>query len=198
MNTRFINFLLLAGVICVSAACSPQISVHADYDLDYEVWTYHTFDWGKKVDIEAGLNPFHYNELNDKRIKDAVRQQLEARGYVLASDKPDLLFHYHIMIQDESLIVADPPLYSFGPGWSAETSRVYTYKEGTLILDLMDTKTNNLIWRGWASTEVKKLKTPREREELVNKVVSKIFTKFPKKHRNEKPALRQSLSETRQ
>src|SRR5687768_8879982 len=65
-------------------ACSPEIQVRTDFDPDYDLWTFKTFDWGQKVNIEEGRNPLHYNELNDKRIKSAVQDQLTSRGYLLA------------------------------------------------------------------------------------------------------------------
>lgn len=168
-----ISTLLLAG-------CSQQITVHTDYDPDYDLWTYTSFDWGQKVNIEEGKNPLHYNELNDKRIKMAVQEQLSNRGYKYAVESPDLILHYHIIVKDQSTVITEPFGYSYGPYWNRMNTNVYTYKEGTLILDLMDRKTNNLIWRGWAVTDVKELYSPKEVEDIINKVVSKIFKDFPK------------------
>jgi len=59
-------------------------------------------------------------------------------------------------------------------------SNIYSYKEGTLIIDLMDNKTKNLMWRGWAVRDIKESYSPKEVEELIEEVVSKIFRKFPR------------------
>ena len=161
-------------------ACSQQIAVHTDYDPDYDLWTYKTFDWGQKVNIEEGKNPLHYNELNDKRIKAAVQNQLTKRGYKLTAETPDLILHYHIIVKGQSVVVTEPFGYSYGPYWTRTNTNIYSYKEGTLILDLMDNKTNHLMWRGWAVTDVKESYSPKEVEALINQVVSKIFREFPK------------------
>src|SRR5687767_8193790 len=130
-------FLPLAAIL---AACSPQIRVYSDHDPDYDLWTYKTFDWGQKVDIEKGRNPLHYNELNDKRIKAAVQGQMTAQGYTLSAENPELLLHYHIIIDDQSVVTTEPYGYRYGPYWMQMQTNVYSYREGTLILDLMDRK----------------------------------------------------------
>ncbi|MEO5603847.1 MAG: DUF4136 domain-containing protein [Cyclobacteriaceae bacterium] len=171
--------LLIISALAILAECSPQIRVFSDYDPDYDVWTYKTFDWGQTVNIEAGKNPLHYNELNDKRIKEAVRQQMTSRGYELTSDNPDLILHYHIIVDNQSVITTEPYGYRYSPYWMRTQTNVYSYREGTLILDLMDKKTNNLIWRGWAVSAIDEV-DPEKVDDLIKTAISRIFKKFPK------------------
>jgi hypothetical protein len=161
-------------------ACSPEIQVQTDFDPDYDLWTFKTFDWGQKVNIEEGKNPFHYNELNDKRIKSAVQNQLTSRGYLLTDNQPDLILHYHIIVKDKSMLATEPYGYNYSSYWQRMEADIYSYREGTLILDLMDSKTNNLIWRGWAVSPLNSSYKPEEIEKLIKTVVAKIFKKFPK------------------
>jgi len=100
--------VLLIVSILVVISCSPQITVHIDYDPDYDLWTYKTFDWGQKVNIEEGKNPLHYNELNDKRIKSAVEKQLSKRSYRRTTESPDLILHYHIIVKDQTELITEP------------------------------------------------------------------------------------------
>jgi hypothetical protein len=167
-------------VALLLVACSPEIQVQTDFDPDYDLWTYKTFDWGQKVNIEEGMNPFRYNELNDKRIKSAVQNQLTGRGYQLAEANPDLVLHYHIIVKDKSVLATEPYGYNYSSYWMRMETNIYSYREGTLILDLMDSKTNNLIWRGWAVSPLNSSYKPEEIEKLINKAVFKIFKKFPK------------------
>lgn len=178
---RIVILLLTAIVV----SCSPQISVFSDYDPDYDLWTYKTFDWGEKVHIEEGKNPLHYNELNDKRIKAAVQEQMTARGYQLTNEAPDLILHYHIIVKDRSIVTTEPYGYSYGPYWMHIHTNTYSYREGTLIIDLMDTKTKNLMWRGWAVTEVDQI-DPGEVDGLIKTTVARIFRKYPKAPANSK------------
>lgn len=173
------NRILILLLIAIVAGCSPQIRVFSDYDPDYDLWTYKTFDWGQKINIEEGKNPLHYNELNDKRIKAAVHEQMNTRGYQLANEAPDLILHYHIIVDDQSVVTTEPYGYRYGPYWMRMHTNVYSYREGTLILDLMDSKKKNLIWRGWAVMEIDQI-DPEEVDDLIKTTVAKIFKKYPK------------------
>lgn len=172
--------LLIATIATLTfmAGCSPQIRVYSDADPEYDLKAYKTFDWGQKVNIENGKNPLHYNELNDKRIKSAILEQLKTRGYSLAGTDPDLIIHYHIIVDDQSVVVTEPFGYRYSPYWMQAQTNVYAYREGTLIVDIMDKKTNNLIWRGWATTAIDAV-NPEKVDKLIKTAVKKIFKKFP-------------------
>lgn len=168
----------------LTIACSPQIQVYSDHDPDYQVKNFKTFGWGQKTDIEANKNPLHYNELNDKRIKSAVLEELSSRGYVLSEVTPDLIIHYHIVIDDQSIVTTEPYGYSYGPYWTR--MQTHAYREGTLILDLMNPETNNLVWRGWATVSLDMI-TPEQTEKMISRVVAKIFRRFPESNNKHEP-----------
>ena len=93
------NLILIAAAL-LAIACSPEIQVYSDHDPAYQLNNYKTFDWSQKTNIEANRNPLHYNELNDKRIKSAVFSELTSRGYILSDSNPELIIHYHIIIDE--------------------------------------------------------------------------------------------------
>jgi hypothetical protein len=172
------QFLILGMILLF--ACTSEIQVKTDYDPDYDLWTYKTFDWGQKLNIEEGKNPLYYNELIDKRIKSAVKNQLTMRGYRLTDSRPDLILHYRITVDDKSTRVSPRDSYQESSFWLRMETNMYTYREGTLILDLMDSKTCNLIWRGWAVSVVDDSYTSEEVDRMIKTAVAKIFKKFPK------------------
>ena len=57
--------------------------------------------------------------------------------------------------------------------------QVTTYEEGTLLLDVVDGRTNELVWRGAASTRINPDRTPQERTELIRTAVQKMLKDFP-------------------
>ncbi|NJO03098.1 MAG: DUF4136 domain-containing protein [Bacteroidia bacterium] len=63
--------------------------------------------------------------------------------------------------------------------WYAYPRNTYTrnYEEGTLIVDLVDARTNKLVWQGWAVGEIN-YASDRYKEELARKV-AQIFAEFP-------------------
>lgn len=166
-------------LVCLVSGCSPDIQAYTDYDPDYDLWTYTTFDWGLKDNIGQDRNPLYYNELNDKRIKKAVLAQLQKRDYRLTDEDPQLVLHYHIIVEDKSVVVTEPFGYGYGPYWMRRQQHQYTYVQGTLILDLMDTRINQLVWRGWAVAPVDGISSPEQIDALIDTAVRKMFSKFP-------------------
>jgi hypothetical protein len=172
---------LFAISLLILAGCAPQISVYNDTDPDYDLWTYKTFDWSEKTNIEENKNPLYYNELNDKRIKSAVASEMKHKGYQMTDSQPELIIHYHIVVQDQMALVTEPYGYSYTPYWIRSRTNVYPYKEGSLIIDIMDANSKNLIWRGWAVSPIETSYSPEQTEKLIKLAVTKIFRRFPGK-----------------
>lgn len=163
-------------------ACSPAVRVFSDYDKDTNISAYSTYSWLTEAEIERkGLNPIYYNELNDKRIKQAVYQQMKNRGFNYGNEKQPLEIHYHIIVEDKTILATEPGGYIYGPFWQMRRTISYPYKQGTLIIDLMDVKNKALVWRGWATGAIED-EVQKRPEEAIQKAVDKIFKVFPYKH----------------
>ncbi len=52
-------------------------------------------------------------------------------------------------------------------------------RPGTIVVDVVDTRTDQLAWRGWAEGALLEAPGPDELAEYVDKVVAKIMKKFP-------------------
>lgn len=105
-----------------------------------------------------------------KHLLKAVEEELQRKGYTKTSVNPDMLVAY-----DVSVSVPDamdkPELYGPGFGYSYAYMSGYRYtygnaelpgyravdlfKQGTLILDVIDPKTKQLLWRGWTEGAIK-------------------------------------------
>lgn len=169
MKTMSIFFLCF---VVVSLGCSP-VSVRHDYDTTADFSRLKNYSW-LPVPVQANIN-----ELDVKRIQSAVNSQLQAKGYAMAPN-PDFLIAMHMGSQ-EKIQVTDWG-YNYGPRgryWGPGRVDVYQYEEGTLILDFVDTRTKELIWRGVATGEIDRYASPEKREKKINRVVEKILKKFP-------------------
>lgn len=164
-----IAILVVAGLM----ACSDQITVRTDYDRSVKIADFNTFAWLDKEGIEERNNPLYYNELNDKRIREAVVNELTGKGYTQEPAAPKLKVHYHIVIEDKTQVRSD----TYSPYWIKSERDVYTYREGTLIIDLMDAKNEALLWRGWAISALSD--KDQMTDELIKEAVGKIFAKLP-------------------
>lgn len=176
-------------------SCSKSLSVYSDFDSGAHVDNYHTFGWAPVSNGESSNPPLYVNELNDKRIKKFVSSELQSRGYVYSSEKPELLIHYHIIVDSKTGVSSIPNPYYYGPYryyqpyWGYSQVNVYNYKERTLIIDLIDASNNDLVWRAWVSPFLED--NPADKTELeIREAVMMIFTKFPyraKEQNQDKP-----------
>ena len=64
-----------------------------------------------------------------------------------------------------------------GSGFGDATTTEETYRVGTLVVDLFDTNTKTLVWRG-STSDVLSNKSDKNIKNL-NKSVAKLFREFP-------------------
>ena len=173
------SFLFLTMLM----ACASG-RVNYDYDPDANFASLKTFDWMKQsakasVGVKEALAR---NTLLDKRIKNAVNRQLTAKGLKQDSSNPDFVIAYHVGVEDKINIQDWGYSYAVrGRYWGVRTRdvQVHQYKEGTLILDFVDAKTKELLWRATGSGVAKENPTPAEVEKSINKAIAKFLENFP-------------------
>lgn len=168
--------IVIAGML--TSSCGPSIRVYSDYDRDYNIREFTTYLWASAEDIESKNNPLYYNELNDKRIKSSVDDILKNKGYKLVNENPSMVAHYHIIVEDYMEITTDPYGY-YGPYWSRTRTYSYNYRQGTLIIDFMDSENKHLLWRGWAVSVLDEDNTSEKTEVMLRTAIADILAKFP-------------------
>ena len=170
---RYIFSIIFAFIFI---GCST-LEVQNDYDDKYNFSTVKSFV--VKHNVKEGENTL----LND-RITNSLEKVLIAKGYQ-KTQNAELIFVYHYNIKDKVDIRTDYQMvgirrYGYG-GAMVATTNSYDYKEGTIIIDALDNKTKKIVWRSVGVLEVEQQKTPKERQEYVYKIISKVMEKFPKK-----------------
>jgi len=172
--------VLLMYLLVLLTACSPQIRTYSDYDHQYRIQDYQTYRWAFSQPKEDKKRSLYYNELNDKRIKGAVNDILKAKGYVLTENNAALIIDYHIIVEERSVLEPDPYGYYYGDTFNRPRNNIFYYREGTLILDLKRSETNDLIWRGWAVAAIEVIfYDTKNIESVIRSAVTKILLDFP-------------------
>jgi hypothetical protein len=152
--------------------------VETDYDHSANFSQFKTFMWVKPPKMD--------DQIQAKRIVDAVNAQLTAKGLQLVQSGGDLAIASHVATQQEHTL--NTFYNGFGGGWrwggwpgGTATTTVDTYTVGTLVVDLFDTHPKQLVWRGTATDTVSD--KPEKNAEKINKAAEKMFEKFPPKER---------------
>lgn len=184
-RNRSLMFLVLAGMqILMLVGCS-SMSVRTDFDHDYDFSFYQTYRWA----IVKELNPndaLQRNPLVGDRVKASVDRVLQAKGFkLMETGEVDFVVVVHAGVQ-EKMEVTDWGTSYYGGGWynpwwgsyGGHTDVSY-YKEGTLVIDVVNAKKMKLTWRGLGTATVKDYKDSKKMEADIDKAVNKILASFP-------------------
>jgi hypothetical protein len=110
----------------------------------------------------------------EQEVATALRNSLADKGLVEATpgQQPDFLVAYHARKQQKLDVT------SAGYGWwGLGGADVYTYTEGTLIVDFIDQSTKSVFWRGTASQIIDNPYSPNLAK--IDKAVAKLINKYP-------------------
>jgi hypothetical protein len=183
---RFLPALSIALVTALlQAGCA--IRVRTDFDRGTNFSSYQTFDWlaPPKRASAAGQSelqdPFSSNSLLDKRVRAAVERVLHARGYRRAVEaESDMRLNYHVIFRDKLAASGSNfgyyNRYRYGGFGTGLDFSVRQYQEGTIIVDVIDRATDQLVWRGWAAG---RNSDGNYDEREISYAVERILERFP-------------------
>ena len=182
--------LIKAGVLglFLLTACST-LTVRTDYDTNYDFSALGSYAWleGKAPSNDIRIN----NSLIINRVVNAVNTNLQSKGYELVEkDKADFYVNWFGGIENKIRQETINTYYGYlgydsdtwgyrgyWPGYARTYS--YEYQEGTLIIDIADSKSKQLIWRGTGREYLEEKETPEEITDNINQTVSGILSSFP-------------------
>jgi hypothetical protein len=155
------------------------VSSHVQPNL--RMASYQTFEWGPADSLPTGDPRFDNDSFFKDHMLGAVEKQMAAHGLSHATEgtPSDLLIHYHAVIQTR--IDVNRLDRTYGYCYDVEcTTRVIEYEAGTLVLDVVDRRTNRLIWRGWAQDSVNKMLKDRDHMSTeIARAIDGMFATFP-------------------
>jgi hypothetical protein len=155
--------ILAAAATVLISACASTPAIHRETNPDVSISSYKTFGFLSPL----ATDKFPYESLLTQHLKDATRHMMESKGYVFSNGTPDLLLNFYVNIQNKQDVRATPgPAYvGYAGGYYGYRSgyyRVYNtttietvnYKQGTLTIDLIDSKQKVLAWTATAEGRV--------------------------------------------
>ncbi len=182
--------LLISALAFIGCASAPKVD--ADYNESYNfsnIKNYYMIP-----DKEADYLGQPGSSLTDQRIEKAISFEMDKRNLApVARDQADILISFHITTKDKTRIRNYNMGYSYGSyggyrrssmsmGYGSNYGNdisVQQYVEGQLLIDLVDPKTNNVVWRGIASKKIDKNWTNDERIDIINSHVSATMALIP-------------------
>lgn len=129
------------------------------------------------LDSDAEAPSPYSGPLVIERARRAVAAALTRAGYLeTAKEKADFWVAAHFGTQEKVEVYNTGITYGHRGYWIDGRTVATTYTEGTLIIDVIDPASERLMWRGWASEE---LRGSGQSPERVQQVVDAIIGLFP-------------------
>ena len=152
----------IACVLLVTIAYAQKVTFDSNPSAPFA--SYKTYAWTQGTSTA--------DSLMEQRIHEGVAAQLALKGLTPTNATPDLFVATHAVTQDH------PQLLVNGFGWGlGGVASVENYTVGTLVVDLYDAKTRQMVWRGVATDSVSS--KPQKNAERINKAIEKMFAKYP-------------------
>jgi hypothetical protein len=175
MKVQRVVFALMA-MLFLFAGKSPAQQVKTDYDRSADFSRYKTYSW-EQVKTQ---DPLYVD-----RIKSSVNAALTARGWTQVDADGDVSIVAMEITRNQQTLNTFYDGFGGGWGWrrfgggglGEATTTTETYKVGTLVVDLFETKTKKLLWRGTSSDTISNNSDKNIKN--LDKGVEKLFKQFP-------------------
>jgi len=169
MQTRLRRVVTAAAAL---AALAFAVDIKTDYDKKADFTRYHTYSW---LGVKAS------NSLWEDRIRGAVDSQLAAKGWTKVATGGDASVAAVGTTANQPTYTT---FYNGFPGWywrglDTATTTVDYNKVGTLVVDVFDSGTKKLVWRGVAQDTLSS--KPEKNDKKLDEATGKMFDKFPPK-----------------
>ena len=192
---RLKEFTLPILALVFLASCS-SVRVVTDYDKEANFNTFKTYAFYK-----TGIDKAEISDLDKKRILKAIDAEMAARGFV-KSRQPDVLVSIFTKERERVDVYNNnfgfggfgwggfggfggfgfynPWFYGPGFGWGGGFGpNVSTRTEGSLYIDVIDTKKKELVWQGRGVGTLNNIKNIEKKEERIREFVSEILSEYP-------------------
>lgn len=177
-----LKFVILSLFVSVQALMAQSVQVNSDKRLNTDLSKYKTYTWASQVDSKMDQGMYFLNDIILKeRIRNAVGYEMEGRGYRKVTQSPDLIVNFRVFDQPTTI----KGYSGYGTGyWGAQEMRQsedttsFKLESGSLIVNVVDPKTGETVWRGFASGLMNGNVFNKE-EGKIKQAVNLIYENYP-------------------
>lgn len=183
LDTVVLSITTVFIIVISGCASGPTIRTNFNKSTDFSAYT--TFGFVS----ELGTDRAGYSTIITKNFKDAVRTELESRGYAYTETDPDLLVNFYTNVRSEAS-VQNIHMPTIGTGYYDYRTGLYTaptfndqvyvdhYRIGTANIDIVDAKRKQLIWGGVAEGMLTN-EVMNDISTAIHRVVARMFVNYP-------------------
>jgi hypothetical protein len=179
--SRLLRFAAVAiAALALTGCASMNVSSYLERENNFP--RYRTYTWAPPEALDTGDPRLDNNPFFHERIQADVEIQLAAKGFEKTeSGVADLMIHYHASVSQR----VDVNIVGGKNGYcddEEDCRRPYVYEAGTLLIDVVDARTDKVVWRGWAEDTVDGIIDNQQLlEQKVDKAVARILQRLPRR-----------------
>jgi uncharacterized membrane protein len=199
IEMRVFRVTVAGALLLLAVTAAFGMSVKSDYEKNFDFSQLHTFAF--KTD-RASNDPLSTNTLEAGRIQNALAAQLAANGFSQSPQNPDFIVAFYSRTKQKSQVQSAGfgpgfgPGFGLGPGFGWGYGIPYrarwrygfgpdiwttTYTQGCIMADIIDARTNDLVWRGVVKDTVNGIGQSEKQTGQAAKDLVKQFLKDAKK-----------------
>jgi Domain of unknown function (DUF4136) len=159
-------------VLCLACGGCGLRGVHSYAARGVDLSHYRHYAWAPEVQSRTGDPRLDNNDIFREHIRGMIDRQLLGKGFMrsLSPLDAEVLVHYHTSVGQRM------DLHELAPWDVCVECTPFIFDAGTVVIDLVDARSQSLLWRGWAEGNVDGLIDDQARlESEIDRIISRIF-----------------------
>jgi hypothetical protein len=171
-----------AALAAVLGACS-SLNVNTDWNTTLDFTKYKTWDFKQDT--------LPYATFTQERVRSEIASTLMSKGLTRSETNPDLIVIWRANTSSTTQYTTVSTGYGYGPAWGGygyygggyggvgmSQTTAQQIPNGALTIAIVDSKLNQLVWRGEASAQ---LDNGQSNAQLIQQAIQQMFAQFPPK-----------------
>ena len=186
MRHQLSRIVVASAIAFGGLACANSYNVRTMTAPKTTLTEFHTFSLlptprRRDGQIPSGTNdPMVSNSITNRALRASVADALRNRGYGEVERNPDFVVGVYASAREKLDLTQWQFGYSAWPRWwwvGVPPQGVRQYDEGTVVVDVIDPHSLDLLWRGTATAELGD--NPESNSKALQKAAAAIIGKFP-------------------
>jgi hypothetical protein len=171
--------VIVAIGLCLPG-CSLGIVAGADFAPSTDFARYSVYSWDEADDRPVGDPRLENNPFFEQRLHAAIAVELAEHGIVSEGLGAGLVVHHHVTVRNRVDVYEADENRGYTRGMPTDRAQIIQFDEGTILVDIADAETKDVIWRGWAVFDISRaLANPDLMERAIEEAIRKMFGDFP-------------------
>ncbi|WP_420151405.1 DUF4136 domain-containing protein [Spirosoma sp.] len=175
-------FFVAALALATGLTQAQNVTVNSEAKPNTDFSKYKSYVWASQVDNKLDPGLYFLNDLVlKKQVRDAVGFAMDGRGYKFTRQNPDLIANFRVFDKPATIkgyTNTGSDYFSAGEVQSLGDEQDIKVQPGTILVNLVDTKTDQVVWTGLASGLTSDNGFNRQQGKI-REAVNLIFNQYP-------------------